>query len=58
MAQRECVGVVKIIDSLNRIIIPSDMRKEIGVNAGDEVEVRIVQLNKKEKVIEIRKKGN
>ena len=55
---KEVIGLTKTVDKLGRIVLPNDYRKELGINENVEVELKLVLINKKNKVIEIRKKGN
>lgn len=55
--QREKIGIVRKIDSLGRISIPAEYRRELNIEIDDELEISLVLLSNKEKVIEIRKKG-
>ena len=38
-------GVKKRIDSAGRIFLPTDLRRELDINGGDEVEIFIVGDN-------------
>ena len=55
--KREYFGFTRVMDEHNRVIIPPELRKELGINAKDELELKLVILNKTKKVIEISKKG-
>lgn len=55
---RDYIGITRNLDQLGRVVIPVEFRRELGIELGDELEIKLVQLNKKDKVIEITKKGN
>lgn len=56
-ATRKSIGITKTIDNLGRLVLPSDLRKELDIDyPSAEVEIKLALVNKK-KVIEIRKKG-
>lgn len=55
--QRQYFGFTRAIDGQGRILIPPELKKELNLNAKDEVELKLVIINKKQKVIEISKKG-
>ena len=57
MAKREYVGFTRKVDNNNRIIIPCEIRELLNINPNDELEFKVVELDKKERVIEIKKKG-
>lgn len=53
---RKNVGIVRQIDKNGRITLPSEFRKELGVELEDDVEICLVMTDNKNKVIEIKKK--
>lgn len=55
--KREYFGFVRAMDEYNRIVIPPELRNELGLKPKDNVELKLVILNKKTKVVEISKKG-
>ena len=55
--KREYVGLIRVMDTQNRVMIPPELRQELGLNPKDELELKLVILNKTKKVIEISKKG-
>lgn len=56
MAKREYIGITRPVDQVGRVVIPSEIRKELDINADDILELKIIQINKTKKVIEISKK--
>lgn len=50
-------GIVRKIDSLGRIVIPSEFRKELNVVEGSKIEFSLYESDEK-KYIEIRKEDN
>ena len=55
---REKVGLIRQVDKLGRVVIPVEIRKELGINYKDFMEVSIVKVsanNSKYKVLELRK---
>lgn len=50
-------GIVRKIDSLGRIVIPSEFRKELNVTEGSKIEFSLYESDEK-KHIEIRKADN
>ena len=50
-------GIVRKIDSLGRIVIPSEFRKELNVVEGSKIEFSLYESDEK-KYIEIRKADN
>lgn len=55
--KREYIGITRQVDQLGRIVIPVEIRRELDIDLGEELEIKIALLNKRTKVIEIRKKG-
>lgn len=55
--QRETIGIIRKVDVVGRISIPAEYRRELNIEIDDELEISLVLLSNKEKVIEIRKKG-
>lgn len=55
--QREAIGIIRKVDVVGRISIPAEYRRELNIEIDDELEISLVLLSNKEKVIEIRKKG-
>ena len=55
--QREKIGIVRKIDNLGRLSVPAEYRRELNIESDDEVEISLVLLQNKEKVLEIKKKG-
>lgn len=53
--RKKYIGISRQIDPLGRIVVPSEFRKELGINAGDFVEIRLATIGNQKKVIEIRK---
>ena len=54
---RESIGITRKVDVVGRISIPAEYRRELNIDVEDELEIRLVLLSNKEKVIEIKKKG-
>lgn len=57
MPKREYIGFTRVVDANNRIIIPSEIRDLFGIKPNDELEFKVVQIDRKRKAIEITKKG-
>lgn len=55
--QREHIGIIRKLDVCGRVSIPIEYRKELNIDIDDELEISLVLLSNKEKVIEIKKKG-
>ena len=54
---RESIGITRKVDVVGRVSIPAEYRRELNIDVEDELEIRLVLLSNKEKVIEIKKKG-
>lgn len=54
--RKKYVGITRAIDPVGRLVIPSEFRKELGIDVGEEVEIRLATISKQRKVIEVRKK--
>ncbi len=54
---RKHIGVTRQIDNTGRISLPSEFRKELDINFGEDVEISLIEIEKNIKVIEIKKKG-
>ena len=54
--RKKYVGISRSMDPVGRITLPIEYRKELGIEVGEEVEVRLATIGNKKKVIEIRKK--
>ena len=54
--RKKYVGITRSIDPVGRLVIPIEFRKELGIEVGEEVEIRLATIGKQRKVIEVRKK--
>lgn len=55
--EREYIGFSRVMDNNNRIVIPVEIREFFNINPKDELEFKIVRINKTKYVIELTKKG-
>lgn len=56
--KRKYFGITRPLDRCGRVVIPAEYRKELDINPEDELELKIVIVEKNKKVIEIMKKEN
>lgn len=54
--KRETIGIVRPMGLNGRVVIPVEFRKELDIEIGDDCEIKLVNINKSKKVIEITKK--
>ena len=55
--KRNYVGITRPLDRAGRVVIPSEIRKELNINPDDILEIKVL-VEKNKKVIEITKKEN
>ena len=56
--KRNYVGITRPLDRAGRVVIPSEIRKELNINPDDILEIKIAVVEKNKKIIEITKKEN
>ena len=60
--KRDKIGIIRKVDELGRIVIPKEMRNQLGIDIGTNVEISMVKIqndkNSKEYVVELRKVEN
>ena len=53
--RKKYIGINRKIDPVGRITLPIEYREELGIECGEEVEIRLATIGNRKKVIEIRK---
>ena len=58
----KATGVVRRIDDLGRVVIPKEIRNQLDIDTGTNIEISMVKIqnnkNSKEYVVELRKVEN
>ena len=54
--ERKSIGITRPLDKAGRVVIPSEIRKELDIIPDDILEIKMVVIDKNKKVIEITKK--
>ena len=59
---RDKIGIIRKVDELGRVVIPKEIRNQLGIDIGTNVEISMVKIqnnkNSKEYVVELRKVEN
>lgn len=59
---RDKIGIIRKVDELGRIVIPKEIRNQLGIDVGTNVEISMVKIQNdkksKEYVVELRKVEN
>ena len=59
---RDKIGIIRKVDELGRIVIPKEMRNQLDIDTGTNIEISMVKIqndkNSKEYVVELRKAEN
>lgn len=59
---RDKVGIIRKVDEMGRIVIPKEIRKQLDIEIGTNVEISMIKIQNdkknKEYVVELRKAEN
>ena len=59
---RDKIGIIRKVDELGRVVIPKEIRNQLGIDVGTNVEISMVKIQNdkksKEYVVELRKVEN
>ena len=60
--KRDKIGIIRKVDEMGRIVIPKEIRNQLDIDVGTNIEISMVKIknnkNIKEYVIELRKAEN
>lgn len=59
---RDKIGIIRKVDEMGRIVIPKEIRKQLDIEIGTNVEISMIKIQNdkknKEYVVELRKAEN
>ena len=59
---RDKIGIIRKVDELGRVVIPKEIRNQLDIDVGTNIEISMVKIqnnkNSKEYVVELRKVEN
>ena len=59
---RDKIGIIRKVDELGRVVIPKEIRKQLDIDVGTNIEISMVKIQNdkksKEYVVELRKVEN